>query len=81
MSCNKLLFPVIAWYDIISKEHTDIDNMLLFPVIAWYDIIIAPLDLLPYPLLFPVIAWYDIITYTEDDSDIGCCSRLSLGMI
>ena len=33
-----LLFPVIAWYDIIGG-HIFVDTpLLLFPVIAWYDI-------------------------------------------
>ena len=34
-----LLFPVIAWYDIINEETIWAFKMLLFPVIAWYDII------------------------------------------
>ena len=35
----KLLFPVIAWYDIISAIQKACGDKLLFPVIAWYDII------------------------------------------
>ena len=34
-----LLFPVIAWYDIITLIAYKIAQSLLFPVIAWYDII------------------------------------------
>ena len=34
-----LLFPVIAWYDIISLTGYIMERKLLFPVIAWYDII------------------------------------------
>ena len=33
-----MLFPVIAWYDIIRKLKTVTSEQLLFPVIAWYDI-------------------------------------------
>ena len=33
-----LLFPVIAWYDIIDERINDMLVKLLFPVIAWYDI-------------------------------------------
>ena len=39
-SLYKLLFPVIAWYDIIQKYGLVQRVLLLFPVIAWYDIII-----------------------------------------
>ena len=35
----KLLFPVIAWYDIINQFLFIQSVALLFPVIAWYDII------------------------------------------
>ena len=34
-----LLFPVIAWYDIIPGARSSKRGKLLFPVIAWYDII------------------------------------------
>ena len=34
-----LLFPVIAWYDIINNTMDKVSGLLLFPVIAWYDII------------------------------------------
>ena len=34
-----LLFPVIAWYDIIPCNGRNGRKKLLFPVIAWYDII------------------------------------------
>ena len=34
-----LLFPVIAWYDIILGFVSIEAGALLFPVIAWYDII------------------------------------------
>ncbi len=34
-----LLFPVIAWYDIIAELEVLGLRQLLFPVIAWYDII------------------------------------------
>ena len=34
-----LLFPVIAWYDIIKERRERNFYELLFPVIAWYDII------------------------------------------
>ena len=34
-----LLFPVIAWYDIIGGTRSTKEDGLLFPVIAWYDII------------------------------------------
>ena len=76
-----LLFPVIAWYDIISVHTKGKKRKLLFPVIAWYDIIIQQE---PYDwdkLLFPVIAWYDIISRVELENRQSCCSRLSLGMI
>ena len=33
-----LLFPVIAWYDIIQRGYEYLLKKLLFPVIAWYDI-------------------------------------------
>ena len=36
---RKLLFPVIAWYDIILLPRSQLLYGLLFPVIAWYDII------------------------------------------
>ena len=36
-----LLFPVIAWYDIIILRMKKYPRLLLFPVIAWYDIIKA----------------------------------------
>ena len=36
---KKLLFPVIAWYDIIIRFDIAHELGLLFPVIAWYDII------------------------------------------
>ena len=56
-----LLFPVIAWYDIIRSIYLRTTDKLLFPVIAWYDIIgIANPNVISV-LLFPVIAWYDII--------------------
>ena len=35
----KLLFPVIAWYDIMGYSIGEQLERLLFPVIAWYDII------------------------------------------
>ena len=56
-----LLFPVIAWYDIIVMNHDEKVQWLLFPVIAWYDIMSKSSALNPHKLLFPVIAWYDII--------------------
>ena len=34
-----MLFPVIAWYDIIKRFTRIVKTELLFPVIAWYDII------------------------------------------
>ena len=36
---RQLLFPVIAWYDIIVVVGFFDIHALLFPVIAWYDII------------------------------------------
>ena len=39
----QLLFPVIAWYDIIDFRIQPQKSALLFPVIAWYDIIGAVL--------------------------------------
>ena len=39
MAVTALLFPVIAWYDIISDTLPFYPLPLLFPVIAWYDII------------------------------------------
>ena len=81
MTYEWLLFPVIAWYDIISLLLLEVGNVLLFPVIAWYDII----EIIQFPekrrLLFPVIAWYDIIIHDLLLQHTGCCSRLSLGMI
>ena len=38
-----MLFPVIAWYDIIQDELAFVMGVLLFPVIAWYDIILMGL--------------------------------------
>ena len=38
-----LLFPVIAWYDIIVWQMLLAAALLLFPVIAWYDIIYSTL--------------------------------------
>ena len=61
MTYEWLLFPVIAWYDIISLLLLEVGNVLLFPVIAWYDIIFKMLPDEDTELLFPVIAWYDII--------------------
>ena len=61
LGARQLLFPVIAWYDIILDERTALTDRLLFPVIAWYDIINGNYDLFWNVLLFPVIAWYDII--------------------
>ena len=77
----KLLFPVIAWYDIIGGKSQCMLSVLLFPVIAWYDIIKLPLQKVGVPLLFPVIAWYDIIAGSVLHRRVCCCSRLSLGMI
>ena len=76
-----LLFPVIAWYDIIIYGSTDRTDMLLFPVIAWYDIIVGKDFIRIALLLFPVIAWYDIIDYIILRCCGCCCSQLSLGMI
>ena len=77
----ELLFPVIAWYDIIGFPYADIMSGLLFPVIAWYDII----EILGHydveMLLFPVIAWYDIMLKAAGYTTYSCCSQLSLGMI
>ena len=56
-----LLFPVIAWYDIIIGVDSKGLSLLLFPVIAWYDIIASIAAFKELELLFPVIAWYDII--------------------
>ena len=39
MGKERLLFPVIAWYDIIVNDSEKLEIVLLFPVIAWYDII------------------------------------------
>ena len=76
-----LLFPVIAWYDIIHGYELNALVWLLFPVIAWYDIINKePISAIKW-LLFPVIAWYDIIKGKRDIINERCCSRLSLGMI
>ena len=55
------MFPVIAWYDIISGISVPPNKRLLFPVIAWYDIITGQRKMQGGWLLFPVIAWYDII--------------------
>ena len=41
VTAGELLFPVIAWYDIIDGKVYDYYAMLLFPVIAWYDIILS----------------------------------------
>ena len=57
----RLLFPVIAWYDIIPSDRLLQNTGLLFPVIAWYDIIEISTVFFSCVLLFPVIAWYDII--------------------
>ena len=76
-----MLFPVIAWYDIIGVPLYAEKGMLLFPVIAWYDIITYHYQAYIRQLLFPVIAWYDIIFYCEHPNHECCCSRLSLGMI
>ncbi len=56
-----LLFPVIAWYDIIGFINRKCLHSLLFPVIAWYDIMGENGQSAHGMLLFPVIAWYDII--------------------
>ena len=81
MTYEWLLFPVIAWYDIISLLLLEVGNVLLFPVIAWYDIICTCNRYSGEQLLFPVIAWYDIILTGVVLDAPGCCSRLSLGMI
>ena len=78
---NALLFPVIAWYDIIKILCPGLRERLLFPVIAWYDIILQVLRLSLPMLLFPVIAWYDIICMELRGTKNRCCSQLSLGMI
>ena len=56
-----LLFPVIAWYGIMSTRATGLCKELLFPVIAWYGIIVRGTICSSALLLFPVIAWYGII--------------------
>ena len=76
-----LLFPVIAWYDIITVPHNTARRLLLFPVIAWYDIITLFINLKIRLLLFPVIAWYDIIIRHSTLTANRCCSQLSLSMI
>ena len=76
-----MLFPVIAWYDIIIVRFLLMMTLLLFPVIAWYDIIAGEADREYGRLLFPVIAWYDIILKPEGWRCTRCCSQLSLGMI
>ena len=76
-----LLFPVIAWYDIIKPYGAVNMDTLLFPVIAWYDIIFSFCVRPSFLLLFPVIAWYDIILHNWRSDREGCCSQLSLGMI
>ena len=76
-----MLFPVIAWYDIILTAEQIRDEGLLFPVIAWYDIIINVSTSFSGMLLFPVIAWYDIILRRAWRAFTSCCSQLSLGMI
>ena len=76
-----LLFPVIAWYDIIYPMNSTALSELLFPVIAWYDIMCRGDFLVLESLLFPVIAWYDIIGVYFNQHHIRCCSQLSLGMI
>ena len=83
MRCNPmpLLFPVIAWYDIIIPCMKSWNVWLLFPVIAWYDIISLHHVGASSLLLFPVIAWYDIITVRNGRVRMSCCSQLSLGMI
>ena len=76
-----LLFPVIAWYDIITQQKQRVSCLLLFPVIAWYDIITSGIVESVTQLLFPVIAWYDIILARAWLLRLSCCSQLSLGMI
>ena len=39
-----LLFPVIAWYDIMLRSTLIAACRLLFPVIAWYDIMAQPYE-------------------------------------
>ena len=68
LKLKELLFPVIAWYDIIRCPLPRFPFRLLFPVIAWYDIIVLLFILCLALLLFPVIAWYDIIV-AQDEAD------------
>ena len=55
---NLLLFPVIAWYDIIKTHDEVVAEKLLFPVIAWYDIIYIYLYII---LMFVVVPSYRLV--------------------
>ena len=63
-----LLFPVIAWYDIMEPCVVDVRVLLLFPVIAWYDIMDPDVRVTAGELLFPVIAWYDIMSIARNST-------------
>ena len=63
-----LLFPVIAWYDIMQQRKPCHHLTLLFPVIAWYDIMDPDVRVTAGELLFPVIAWYDIMSIARNST-------------